>query len=47
MVGALAATRLLPLDRESFKSVITQTMPAGKVAVNLTAFEQGQKVNGD
>jgi len=44
IVGALAATRVLPLDRESFEKVITRTMPAGKVEINLTAFEQGKKM---
>ena len=42
LVGALAATRMLPLDRESFETVISRTMPAEKVEINLTAFEQGR-----
>jgi len=44
IVGALATTRVLPLDRESFEKVITRTMPAGKVEINLVAFEQGKKM---
>ena len=42
LVGALAATQTLPLDRESFETVISRTMPAEKIAINLTAFEQGR-----
>ena len=41
LVGALAATQMLPLDRESFETVISRTMPAEKIAINLAAFEQG------
>lgn len=42
LVGALTATRMLPLDLESFETVISRTMPAEKVEINLTAFEQGR-----
>ena len=42
LVGALTATQMLPLDRESFETVISRTMPAEKVEINLTAFEQGR-----
>lgn len=41
MVGALAATGVLPLGRENFESVIVQKMPSNKVAVNLTAYDKG------
>lgn len=41
LVGALAATQMLPLDRESFKSVISRIMTGSKVEGNLTAFDQG------
>ncbi|RTZ98785.1 MAG: indolepyruvate ferredoxin oxidoreductase [Deltaproteobacteria bacterium] len=44
MVGALAATRMLPLDRGRFESVITRTMPAAKVEINLAAFDRGRKM---
>jgi indolepyruvate ferredoxin oxidoreductase beta subunit len=40
-VGALSATRVLPLDRPLFEDVIRAKFPAGKVAVNLKAFEIG------
>ncbi len=43
-VGALAATGALPLDRSRFESAIRQKLPESKVAVNLTAFDEGQKM---
>lgn len=42
MVGALAATGVLPLDREIFETTITRMVPADKVAQNMTAFDQGK-----
>ncbi len=42
LVGALAATGILPLDRETFKNVISRTMTDTKVEMNLKAFDQGQ-----
>jgi len=42
LVGALSATQMLPLDLESFETVLSRTMPAEKVEINLTAFEQGR-----
>jgi indolepyruvate ferredoxin oxidoreductase beta subunit len=41
LVGALAATHILPLDRESFKTVISRIMVGSKVEMNLTAFDRG------
>jgi indolepyruvate ferredoxin oxidoreductase beta subunit len=47
LVGALAATGTLPLDRDGFEKVISRTMPATKVEINLTAFDQGRgMING-
>jgi indolepyruvate ferredoxin oxidoreductase, beta subunit len=47
LVGALAATGMLPLDREGFEKVISRIMPATKVEINLTAFDQGMgMING-
>jgi indolepyruvate ferredoxin oxidoreductase beta subunit len=47
LVGALSATGVLPLDRGSFEKVISRTMPATKVEVNLVAFDQGKgMING-
>ena len=40
-VGALAATKALPLYRESFESVLSKKMSPDKVAVNLKAFDIG------
>ena len=40
-VGALAATEALPLDRESFESVLARKMSSDKIPVNLEAFDIG------
>lgn len=44
LVGALAGTELLPLDRDSFKSVLSQTMTPEKAEANLTAFDTGMEM---
>jgi indolepyruvate ferredoxin oxidoreductase beta subunit len=41
-VGALAATRVLPLDRAQFEAVLARKMSPDKVAVNLSAFDMGE-----
>jgi indolepyruvate ferredoxin oxidoreductase beta subunit len=41
MVGALAATGVLPLNRDDFEWVISQRMSPDKIALNLTAFDKG------
>ncbi|MBP1738809.1 MAG: indolepyruvate oxidoreductase [Deltaproteobacteria bacterium] len=41
IVGALVATGLLPLDRDSFKAAIGRVVSPEKAKVNLAAFEQG------
>jgi indolepyruvate ferredoxin oxidoreductase beta subunit len=41
-VGALAATRVLPLDRAQFEAVLARKMSPDKVAVNLSAFNMGE-----
>jgi indolepyruvate ferredoxin oxidoreductase beta subunit len=41
-VGALAATRVLPLDRAQFEAVLVRKMSPDKVAVNLSAFDMGE-----
>jgi indolepyruvate ferredoxin oxidoreductase beta subunit len=41
LIGALAGVGDLPLDRDGFREVISRTMPAEKVDINLTAFEKG------
>ena len=41
LVGALAKTGELPLDRSAFESVVRSRMPESKVLVNLEAFDAG------
>jgi indolepyruvate ferredoxin oxidoreductase, beta subunit len=41
MIGALAQTGLLPLNRRMFEKEIQKTLSAEKCAVNLKAFDQG------
>ena len=40
LIGALAATDVLPLDREAFSAVIASMMP-GKKEINLKAYDLG------
>lgn len=40
-VGALAGTKILPLDRASLAAVLERKMSPDKVRVNLTAFDIG------
>lgn len=44
MVGALAATGLLPLDRGIFETTIARMVPGDKVAQNLVAFDKGREM---
>jgi indolepyruvate ferredoxin oxidoreductase beta subunit len=44
MIGALAGTSLLPIDRRAFEKEITRNMPADKRGINLTAFDAGTKM---
>jgi Pyruvate/2-oxoacid:ferredoxin oxidoreductase gamma subunit len=41
MIGAVTAIRELPVSREDFREVISQTLPPDKLAVNLQAFDIG------
>ncbi len=41
LVGALAGVGDLPLEKKEFREVIGRTMAAGKVDINVTAFEMG------
>ena len=43
-VGALAATRALPLERDEFERVLGKKMPLEKVTVNLKAYDLGWKM---
>ncbi|MBI9076073.1 MAG: indolepyruvate oxidoreductase subunit beta [Desulfatibacillum sp.] len=44
MVGALAKTGVLPIDRDSFEKVILRTMGKEKTPVNLKAFDMGAEM---
>ena len=44
LVGALAGTGELNLDREVFEAVVRSRMPASKVQVNLEAFDAGRQM---
>ncbi len=44
MIGALAGTSLLPIDRRAFEKEIAKSIPAGKREVNLKAFDAGIKM---
>jgi indolepyruvate ferredoxin oxidoreductase beta subunit len=46
LVGALAATGLLPLERNHFESVLSRRMDPDKVALNLSAFDRGAAMIG-
>ena len=41
LIGALAGTGELPLERDGFEQYITKSMSADKLAMNLTAFDLG------
>lgn len=41
MIGALAGTEALPLEREDFLAVIRESLPAGTVDSNLKAYDLG------
>lgn len=41
MAGALAGTGVLPLERETFETIMQTKFPAGKVQSNLAAYDQG------
>ena len=44
MIGVLAGTSLLPIDRHAFEKEIAKTIPANKREVNLKAFDAGAKM---
>jgi indolepyruvate ferredoxin oxidoreductase beta subunit len=41
MVGALVGTRVLPITRNAFETVISTTMSSENLTVNLKAFDRG------
>jgi len=44
MIGALAKTNLLPIDRHAFEGEINKSVAADKRGVNLAAFDAGAKM---
>jgi indolepyruvate ferredoxin oxidoreductase beta subunit len=44
MVGALAGTQLIPLERKAFEEIIRESFPAAQVADNLKAFKRGMEM---
>jgi indolepyruvate ferredoxin oxidoreductase beta subunit len=44
MIGALAGSSLLPINRRAFEKEITKNMSADKRQINLTAFDSGVKM---
>jgi indolepyruvate ferredoxin oxidoreductase beta subunit len=46
MIGAAAGIGVLPLDRENFESVISDTIPADKLEINLKAYDLGTQMIG-
>lgn len=47
MVGALAGTNLLPLNRKKFEEAIKESFPSTHVADNLKAFARGLEMTQD
>lgn len=44
MIGALSATDLLPVDAQTFESVLVAALGEDKVAVNCQAFQKGAEM---
>lgn len=44
MVGAAAGLGLIDIDDESFRSVITENVPASKVEINMKAYRKGKEM---
>jgi Pyruvate/2-oxoacid:ferredoxin oxidoreductase gamma subunit len=47
MIGAAAGIGVLPLVKNDFEAVITEAMPADKLALNLTAYDMGSQMIGN
>jgi indolepyruvate ferredoxin oxidoreductase beta subunit len=41
MIGAVSGIGALPVDREDFREVIRENLPAGTLEINLKAFDSG------
>ncbi|MGD2269049.1 MAG: indolepyruvate oxidoreductase subunit beta [Desulfobacterales bacterium] len=46
MIGALAVRGDLPMERSDFESIISETVPGGKVEANLKAYDLGLNLLG-
>jgi indolepyruvate ferredoxin oxidoreductase, beta subunit len=46
LIGALAGTGALPIEREGFSRAIGATMPQSRIAMNLEAFDLGWQMVG-
>jgi indolepyruvate ferredoxin oxidoreductase beta subunit len=44
MMGALAGAGVLPFDIEDFKDVMSESMQADKLEINILAFEKGKEL---
>jgi Pyruvate/2-oxoacid:ferredoxin oxidoreductase gamma subunit len=44
MIGAMSQVCGLPIDRKDFEKVISETLPTGKVDLNLRAFDMGSEL---
>ncbi|TFH43029.1 MAG: indolepyruvate ferredoxin oxidoreductase [Chrysiogenales bacterium] len=42
MLGALSAFRTLPFDVKNFREIVSETMPANRLEMNVLAFEKGK-----
>jgi indolepyruvate ferredoxin oxidoreductase beta subunit len=47
MIGAVAGLGVLPLDRKDFETVISGTLSADKLEVNLRAYDMGAQMVAD
>jgi len=46
-VGALAATKVLPIEKKRFLKVLQEKMPAKTIELNMQAFEMGMQMIND
>jgi indolepyruvate ferredoxin oxidoreductase beta subunit len=44
ILGALAGTGVFPMDRESFKAVVTESFPADRLETNVRAYDLGTEM---
>jgi indolepyruvate ferredoxin oxidoreductase beta subunit len=47
LIGALAGTGELPMDKDVFKEVISNMLPADRIEKNLTAFDIGKQMTAE